>query len=439
MPASLALIRRSCLLVTFIVGGLAFTAQAQEPIFTFNGGADGGSPMAGVIYRDGSLYGTTLYGGSLNCPGGCGVVYKLSQHGPSWVLSRLYTFQGGADGANPWARVIFGPDGTLYGTTIYGGNGYGTVFRLQPPAHACASVSCPWIKTTLYSFESVPDGAYPSFGDLLFDQAGNIYGMTSFGGSDACQAGLGCGMVYELTPANGGWQESVLYSFHQPGNTDGAVPDAGLVFDQAGNLYGTTSYGGTFGGSECSHVTDINGCGVVFELTPTNGGWTESVLHNFTGGSDGGSPSGTLLLGPSGALYGTTQVGGEELYEGPGTVFSLAPSGGSWSLNTIQTFMGPGNPGASGELVASAGGNLFGATPATLYYHGNTDCMGALFELVPGGGGGWTYDQLSCFMNVNNQPYAPAGQVAMDGDGNIYGTAEGGGFNAGAVWEYSQE
>ncbi len=234
-------------------------AQTFTVLHTFTGGHDGGNPNAGVTINGRNLYGTAYYGGA-----GYGTVYELKHAGSGWTLNPLYTFTGGSDGAYPRARVIFGPNGTLYGTTVLGGTGEcsivgcGTVFNLRPSATTCRATLCPWTETVLYAFKGSPDGNYPELGDLLFDHAGNIYGTTVSGGVS--------GTVYELTPSGSGWTESVLYSFlGAPG--DGYGPYSGVIFDNAGNLYGTTAGGGTGGG------------GTVFELMYP--GWTESIVNSF--------------------------------------------------------------------------------------------------------------------------------------------------------------
>ena len=176
---------------------LAQSAQAQtyQVIYNFTGGQDGAYPEAGLTERGGKLYGTAYQGGSFNR----GTVFKLAPNGSGWVFSTLYSFTGHADGSAPIARVVFGRDGTLYGTTEFGGHncgvGCGTVFHLRPPATFCRTVLCPWTETVLYQFSGFGDGANPGYGDLTFDQAGNIYGTTFFGGVNAQ------GVVYELTPS----------------------------------------------------------------------------------------------------------------------------------------------------------------------------------------------------------------------------------------------
>src|SRR5271166_258725 len=238
----------------------AAQAQTFNVIHTFTGAGDGGSPSAGVTFdkAEKNLYGTTYYYGTH----GYGAVYQLKQKQGKWTVNPLYSFAGGKDGAYPQARVIFGPDGSLYGTTDEGGSSnLGTVFKLRPPASACKTALCAWTETELYAFKGSADGAYPGLGDLLFDQGGNIYGTTVNGGSPH-----NIGVVYELTPSGPSWTESVLYSFS--GN-DGATPWSNVTFDSAGNLYGTTDVGGLYSS------------GTAFQLMPSMGGWTENILNNW--------------------------------------------------------------------------------------------------------------------------------------------------------------
>jgi len=205
-------------------------AQAFTLLHTFTG-PDGSEPAAGLAMdRAGRLYGTTVYGGSSP---GLGTVFQLSRKGSGWVLNRIYNFNGNStnDGGRPFAGLTIGPDGSFYGTTYEGGGGCsltnrgcGTVYNLKPPASACKSALCPWAETVIYRFVGGSDGAQPGYGNLVFDQAGNIYGTTSSGGVSG-------GTVFELTPSNGGWTESVLHSF--TGGSDGAIPWGGLVLDKS--------------------------------------------------------------------------------------------------------------------------------------------------------------------------------------------------------------
>ncbi len=277
--------------------------RLYDRVYSFRGGSDGAKPLAGLleVLLGGTdfYFGTTEEGGDLSCgaPSGCGVVFQdtvFSQHHIHKVLHR-FTGSGG-DGAYPYAGVIMDSSNNLYGTTLAGGNAYGTVFELTE--------SSGWrVEKVLYSFTGGTDGGDPT-GGLLLDAAGNLYGTTNFGGS------FGLGTVFELTSSG----ETVLHSF-AGGPSDGAAPYAGVIMDNRGNLYGTTLEGGS--SSNCS-----NGCGTVFELTPNGrGAWTETVLYSFTGGADGVEPYGGLLLDAAGNLYGTAVGGGS----GFGTVWRLTP------------------------------------------------------------------------------------------------------------------
>ena len=299
-------------------------------------GSDGFSPQSGLIFdAAGNLYGTASLGGTY----GCGTVFELSSMpGGGWTEKVLYSFNciSGSDGFSPLAGLVFDAAGNLYGTTIGGGTyDYGTVFELSPMPGGG------WTETVLYSFGNGTDGAYPAYGALIFDAAGNLDGTTSSGGTHNCQGNGGCGTVFQLSPTTGGgWSETVLYNF---GNgTDGYSPEAGLVLDAAGNLFGTTAYGGANG---CA-VAQYSGCGTVFELAPVaGGGWTETVVHNFGSGTDGVTPIAGLTFDPAGNLYGTTEVGGPS---NVGTVFQLSPTaGGGWSETVIHSFnVGSGRMGS---------------------------------------------------------------------------------------------
>jgi hypothetical protein len=432
MCQSFGVALRISILLVVVMFVLTPIAQAQnfQVIHNFTGGVDGSHPQGGLtLDKAGNLYAAATAGGyhAGDCTmSGCGVVIELSRQASGWVTTPLYAFQGGSNGWLPDAAVIVGPNGTLYGTTSAGGAGndgfgYGTVFNLQPPAHVCATLTCSWAETVLYQFAGGSDGWQPTLGGLTFDRAGNLYGTTEDGGSDGCYGGFGCGVIFKLTPSNGGWIETVLYSFN--GGSDGAYPQSGLVFDQSGNIYGTATSGGI---GNCNAY--VGGCGVVFELTPTNSGWTQTVLHSFTGGTDGGVPEGGLALGSSGVLYGTTEAGGV----GNGTVFELSPSEAMWALQTIYAFPGPGIPGPTASLTLDPAGNLYGTTLS-----GPPDyppCEGSIFKLSPSYGV-WDYSLLHCFTGGSDggQPYSP---VTLDADGNLYGTAyEGGAYGDGVVWE----
>jgi uncharacterized repeat protein (TIGR03803 family) len=279
----------------------ASSGWTETVLYTFTGGSDGGEPYARLLFdAAGNLYGTTLIGGNIGsvCSSGCGTVFKLTPGSSSWTESVLYAFAGGADGASPYDGLVFDKTGNLFGSTYAGGaSGYGTVFEL-------AKTSNGWTETVLRAFKGSFDGKYP-YGDLLLDAAGNLYGT-------AYQGGAGYGVVFELQlNSKGGWAERVIHAF---GNAPSANAVAGLVMDAAGNLFGTTMQG-------ANQTACGGGCGTIFKMTPaTAGNWTYKVVHIFGHGTDGFHPTGDLILDPSGNLYGTTQAGGAQ---GSGLVFEI--------------------------------------------------------------------------------------------------------------------
>jgi len=242
-------------------------------------------------------------------------------------------------------------------------------------------------EAVLYNFTGGSDGANPQ-SNLTFDSAGNLYGTTPGGG-------LGYGVVFEISP-NGGWHETVLYSF--TGGADGSSPSGPVIFDNLGNLYGTTDSGGAYG------------YGVVFELSPTGASWTETVLCTFTGGYNA-NPINGLIFDPAGNLYGTASGG---------AVFELSPSGGGWTEQIIYTVMGPVG------LTMDAAGNIFGVS----YYN--------VFKLSPNGNGGWNPTVIHTFAGPPKDGSNPQGAPVLDEAGNIYGTTSGGGAkNYGTVYMLS--
>ena len=370
-------------------------AQTFNVIYSFSQNSVGAQPNAGVVLdRNGNVYGTNYFYGI-----GYGTVYKLVHKNGIWMPNVLYEFQGGMDGANPASRVVFGPDGTLYGTTSKGGGsgcsaqGCGTVFRLTPPATVCKTSLCPWTETVLYRFTNGADGAIPEYGDLIFDSAGSIYGTTS--GSNTS-----LGSVYKLTNSGGTWTETTLWTF--TGGSDGQFPLGGVVFDRAGNLYGSMETG-------------------VFELSPSEGGWTETVIYNFDGLNEGFGAEAGVVFDSAGNLYGSTSV------EGPGSqgsIVQITPSGGSWNLDIIHD---------GGQLVGTnlnfdAAGNLYGVRITDRSDNGEAFKMS--FE-----DGSWTYTLLHTFSG-GEQGGTPYDGMVMDANGNLWGTASGGGaHNYGMVYE----
>jgi len=291
----------------------------ETVVFPFKGGAGGSRPGGGVVLDAvGNIYGTTSEGGNLSdCRGaGCGVVFKLSPSSHGWHETIIHTFTGGTDGAYPAAPLLMDGSGNLYGTAESGGNlkacnsyGCGVAYELSESSGA-------WKETVLHSFTGGVDDAYPS-SPLVFDSTGNLYGTTYQGGDlSGCNA-FGCGTVFALSRNSDGWKMTVLRIFG--GGQDGANPAAGLILDSAGNLYGTTVYGGASG--DCGSA----GCGTAFELSPSSGVWSLRVLHAFTGEPDGAFPYGGLLFDKAGNLYGTTEYGGFGGVGGVGTVFEITP------------------------------------------------------------------------------------------------------------------
>ncbi len=305
--------------------------------------------------------------------------------------------------------------------------------------HASAS----WNEKVLYSFQGIPDGSLP-VGGIVFDAAGNLYGATTEGGSSSCISVAQCGTVYQLVPSakqGGPWTETVLYVFKGNASQDGASPAGGLVMDSAGNLYGTTAYGGT---GNCVLLGTLMGCGTVFELSPPiqNGGkWTETVLYSFPTAKQGYLPNGDLVFDSAGNLYGATQYGGGQgttcngFYQYCGAVFELSPpkqKGGKWTERVLHGFRS-GTDGAApnGGLVLDSKGNVYGTTFGGGNESGQCGKVGCgtAFELKPPitRGGAWTVNVLYRFSVQDGA--APAAGLVFGANGDVYGTASAGGTN----------
>ncbi len=318
----------------------------------------------------------------------------------SWASSyrSLYSFTGGGDGGDPATALAFDSAGNAYGTTVTGGaDGCGTVFQLTPSGGQ-------WTETVLYSFTCFADGKNP-YGGVTLDTEGNLYGTTVAGGSGGTCTGDGCGVVFKLTKSGSMYNHSVLYNF--TGGNDGFGPGSAVVFDSSGNLYGTTPDGGAYG------------FGVIYQLSPNAGGWTQTVLHAFTGGSDGAVGSlGALLIDAHGNLFGVTEIGGDNSV---GTVYEISPTGGSWNFTTLYAFAG--QPDAAfpyGGLIADASGALYGTT-----YFGGANGMGAVYELRPTPSG-WKEFVLYSFQGGTDGSL-PTSTLLFDSAGHLYGTTTTGG------------
>jgi uncharacterized repeat protein (TIGR03803 family) len=398
-------------------------ATPEQVLYAFQGGNDGYTPSSSLISdSSGNLYGTTSSGGGGSCA--CGTVFELSPStSGTWSETVIYRFQGGTDGSLPSSGLILDQAGNLYGTTSDGGpDDAGTVYELTPNGAGG------WTETILYSFQGAPDGAQPN--GVVFDQLGNLYGTTAAGGNALCDSDQNqdCGTIFELIPNGGGsWTEKILYEFPSL-SADGYVPTGGLIFDQSGNLYGTTGLGGT---GQC---VGIGGCGTAFELSPAGGGaWTFTLLYSFQGGAAGNYPNGALVLDGSGNLYGTTQMGGSGQCssDGCGTVFKLSPNGSASTETTLYSFRGgtDGNYPAAG-LIFDSTGNLYGTTRNG----GDATCnsgngCGTVFELSPSQSGAWAEALLYNFKG-GNDGQTPSSGLIFDQAGNLYGTTQFGGSTA---------
>jgi hypothetical protein len=311
----------------------------------------------------------------------------------------------------------------------------------------------------LYSFQGGADGLRP-IGGVVFDKAGNLYGVTVNGGSNTCRGPFDCGTVYQLKPPikqGDPWTETVLYIFKGTDHNDGASPFGGLIFDAAGNLYGTTGYDGT---GPCQLFGGQAGCGTVFKLSPPTapgGSWTETVLYNFQGDKDGQFPMGNLLFDGSGNLYGATYYGGgfgscnDPFFQHCGTIFELSPpkkKGGKWTEKVLYSFKN-GQDGANpnGSLVFDKKGALYG----TAYFGGKEDgdCRGGSGQTGCGTvfklnapvtkGGMWTFEVLHIFQRGSGDGAYPNAGVTLDKHGNPFGTTFSGPTGAlGTVFELRQ-
>jgi uncharacterized repeat protein (TIGR03803 family) len=333
---------------------------------------------------------------------------------------KSFSLQGGEGGSGPYAGLVLDSAGNLYGTTAEGGfeinrchfiGGCGVVFALglDQDGHVAEKV--------LHQFSGHKDGAHSNAG-VIFDSAGNLYGTTLFGNAGKCYGG--CGVVYELTPSAGGqWTETTLDSF--TGGADGGQPWGGLVFDSSGNLYGTAYYGG------------LSRNGVVFELTPSGSGeWSETVLHSFSGGADGGLPKGALAFDTAGNLYGTTVTGGTgDCSSGCGVAYELSPGvGGQWTETILHNFCTYSNCSdgslPEGGVALDSLGNLYGTTEAG---GSGFSGVGTVFSLQPLGSGQWSFVVVYAFTGGDDGG-SPDGSLTVDKAGNIYGTTLRGGSAA---------
>jgi uncharacterized repeat protein (TIGR03803 family) len=368
---------------------LAGGAQAQnyQILHFFTGNEDGNLPSdSPTLDSAGNVYGTSQ-GGYF---AGCGNVFKFApKPDGTWTETVLTTFDcSGADGRFPHGEVIFDKTGNLYGTTNdTGALGGGTVFKLSPNPGGT------WTRTILHNFAGSPNDGSGSFGGVVFDAAGNLYGETCFGGAS------NLGTVFQLKPEpDGSWTEKVLHSFQ--GGTDGRCPFGSPTFDGAGN----NLYGATYGGGNNAQCTD---CGTVFQLQ-RNQNWKENVIHTFTGGADGIQPLAGVTWARPNTLYGTTMFGGTT---NQGTVYQVVLAKGAWTESVIYSFPnGLGGAFPQSSLVLD-GRNLYGTAQLGGTSH-DQDAGGTVFKLEFLNGQ-WSAQVLHSFDGPPHDGTLPISGVAL--------------------------
>ncbi len=384
------------------LGTATMHSQTYSVLHDFHPGMSGNRPFEVVISKAGEIFGQTFSGGgSTQCgtspngqPTGCGTIFKMHADGSGY--RQIYNFSGVADGGTPSGTLVFDKKGNLYGVTAAGGaNNKGTVFQLSPPAILNAA----WTETTLYDFTTDDSGF--RYSGLAIDGAGNVFVVDP-------NYPDGNGFIFELSPSSTGvgpWSYQLLYTF--AGGADGSSPSGALAIDSAGNIYGTTQFGGTTG---CFN----SGCGTVYQLRPPrNPGspWIKRVLYVFTGASDGSGPFGGVLL-HNGMLYGGTAFTGDF---GGGTIFQLSFSSGAPNLVVLHSCSVLIDGASPASAAFDAAGNLYSAT---------TYLSGSLLMLTPAAGGNWPETILHNFQGANDG-FGPIGALAS-GPFGVVGVTEGG-------------
>jgi uncharacterized repeat protein (TIGR03803 family) len=382
------------------------SSQTERVLYSFTGN-DGWDPTAGLVTdSSGALYGTTVIGGlhAQTCgSGGCGTVFKLTAAGSGYTERVIHHFAGPnrpTDGVSPSGGLVIAANGTLYGTTYAGGSGDGTIFRLTPSRAR-------YRETVLYRFDG-SDGATPYAG-LTAGSGGALYGATFGGGTH------GHGTVFEFVPATG--KLTTLHAFGAP-YQDGAFPMGPVALDGLGNIYGTTEYGGHYCNSSSA-------CGTVFKLTRTRSGYRERTIYEFRGRKDGELPTGSLVIGGDGTVYGTAQVGGGNRSR-CGTIFALLPQGRSYLFSVIYSFTCKSDGGFPvAGLTAGANGTLYGTAEGG----GNSGCpgdgCGTVYELTHTSSG-YTFNVLWSFES-SRDGNDPDSTLLADASGALYGTTTSGG------------
>jgi uncharacterized repeat protein (TIGR03803 family) len=389
-------------------GSVAHAAHmaASETILYSFGGPGGDGPNFGMIAdKTGAFYGTTIFGGS------GGTVFKLTPRRSGYAVSTLYDFPGGGGGNAP-EGVIMGSGGALYGVTLAGGvgnggAGWGTVFKLSPGVSG-------YSQSVLHRFGGYPDAGAPN-GPIVLDKSGALYGSSFFGGAN------NTGTVFKVAPNGSSYSESVIYSFPAYGTPGGQNPQAGVAIDDRGNVYGTTAYGGSFQGI-CG---SLGGCGTVFEISRTKSGYSERVIHAFQASADGDQPDGVPTVDDrTGAIYGTTAYAtSPRTY---GTVYKLVPKGSAYVESVLYTFTG-GADGFSpeGAILVARDGSLYGTTSL-----GGGGCSGigcgTVFELRSSPGG-YSYRAVFRFARPSHGADPEQTNLLTDASGALFGTTRSGG------------
>jgi uncharacterized repeat protein (TIGR03803 family) len=389
----------SIIVLTLIAAATPAAAQQESILYNFSAAG----PQAGVVFDAlGNLYGTDVSQG----------VYELTpQTGGGWTRTTIYNDFG--SNVDTEGDLIFDSEGNLYGVAISGGgSNLGFVFELKPSSGGS------WTEEILYAFPPTGVHGNSPYPGVIFDNSGNLYGTTFYGGAYGGSTYGPGGTVFELIrQPGGGWTEKLLHSF---GNgTDGYFPYGGLILDSAGNLYGTTTQGGSFSK------------GTVFELSrQSNGQWKEKILYNFgSQAHDGQSPYTSLVFDSVGNLYGTTTAGG---LDANGTAFELKPQagGGRWKETVLLNFEGSNGSSPESALLFDSFGSLYGSTFSGGLYEG-----GSVYELVPRSDGTWQQSFVHDFGN-GSDGNGVRGNLRFDASGNLFGTTQGGGTSGeGTVWE----
>jgi uncharacterized repeat protein (TIGR03803 family) len=363
------------------------------------------------LFRNGNIYGLTSNGGPCRRKVTCGTAFELT---PTGNKALLYSFGAITHGWFPSSGLIEGPGFELYGETDYGG--------IEAAQNTCGNIRCGTVFVlygngkvrVLYDFTGQADGYNPS-GGLVRDSEGNLYGVTGYGGGTSCFGGLGCGQVFKISPDG---TESAFHAFE--GGSDGVSPAAPLIQDSAGNMYGTTFFGG--GGNKC-HWKPPSGCGTVFKLAADG---TETILYSFAGGRDGANPQGRLAMDSAGNLYGTTYLGGDYGY---GTVFELSQGGVETVLHSFAGGQDGREPGAINFLHKSrtlVGTTFLGGSSSSCAPVG----CGTVFSISPD-----HKEKILHAFSGGADGAAPANGLVDDGGGNIYGAAAVGGIGYGTIFK----